>query len=102
MPYDATTGAMAAVLYAIRPNEGYFKVSDPGTITFVDGGRLKLAKSAQGQHRQLLYDPAQKERLLKVYTEIASAKPVPRFPRFRQMEQKKDEKDEAKPKGVSP
>lgn len=102
MPYDAPTGAMAAVLYAIRPNEGYFKVSEPGTITLLDGGRLKLAASSQGKHRHLLYDPDQKERLLKVYTEIASAKPVPRFPRFRQMEPKKDEKDEAKPKGVSP
>ena len=102
MPYDAPTGAMAAVLYAIRPNEGYFKVSEPGTITLLDGGRLKLAASSQGKHRHLLYDPNQKERLLKVYTEIASAKPVPRFPRFRQMEPKKDEKDEAKPKGVSP
>jgi hypothetical protein len=92
MPYDAPTGTMAAVLYAIRPGEGYFKVSDPGTITVLEGGKLRLTESAQGRHRQLLYDPAQRERMIKAYTEVASAKPVPRFPRFRQMEMKKEEK----------
>jgi hypothetical protein len=40
----------------------------------------------------LLYDPAQKERVIKAYTEVAGAKAVPRFPRSRQMEMKKEEK----------
>lgn len=87
MPYDAPSWAMAAALYAVRPQEGYFKLSEPGTITVSDDGRLKLAPSSGGKHRYLVFDPAQKERILKTYTEVASAKPVPRLPRFRPQQQ---------------
>jgi hypothetical protein len=100
MPYDAPTWDMSAVLYAIRPQEGYFKLSDPGTITVLDDGRTKFTPSAQGKHRYLILDPAQKDRIIKVYTELASAKPVPRVPRFRQKDkelQDKELKPEVKP-----
>ena len=95
MPYDAPTPTLAAVLHAVRPHEGYFKLSETGTITMLEGGKLRLAPSAQGKHRQLVYDPAQKERILKTYTEIVTAKPVPRFPRFRQQQQQQEEKPKA-------
>lgn len=94
MPYDAPTATLAAVLHAVRPKEGYFKLSDAGTVTIAEGGKGKLTPSAQGAHRVLSFDPAQKDRVLKVYTEIVSAKPVPRMPRFRQQQQVQ----EAKPK----
>lgn len=82
MPYDAPTGDMAAVLYAVREKEGYFKLSNPGTLSIAEDDSVKFVESAGGKHRMLLPDPAQKERILKAYTEIASAKPVPRM-RFR-------------------
>ena len=83
MPYDAPTGGMAAVLYAIRPQEGYFKLSEPGVIQVLGDGRTRFTPSAGGKHRYLILDPAQRERIVKTYTEIASAKPAPRQPRFR-------------------
>ncbi|MEP7273791.1 MAG: nucleoside hydrolase [Acidobacteriota bacterium] len=83
MPYDAPTGAMAAVLYAVRPQEGYFRLSEPGTISVLEDGRTRLTPSPAGKHRYLILDEAQKERIIQVYTEIASAKPVPRQPRRR-------------------
>jgi purine nucleosidase len=64
MPYDAPTNALAAALYGARPNEGYFKLSEP-------------TKNV----RYLIPDPAQSEKLLAAYTELASAKPVPRATR---------------------
>jgi inosine-uridine nucleoside N-ribohydrolase len=76
MPYDAPVWAMNAALYAVRPKEQYFKLSDPGTVSVLDDGRTKFAASANGKHHYMIYDPAQKERILKAYTEIASAKPV--------------------------
>jgi len=94
MPYDAPIRAMAAGLYAIHPEENYFKLSDPGTITVLDDGSTKFTPSAQGKHRYLILDPAQKERIIKVYTEVASAKPVPRVPRFRLKELKDKEEME--------
>jgi inosine-uridine nucleoside N-ribohydrolase len=99
MPYDAPTWDMAAVLYAVRSKEDYFQLSAPGTIQVLDDGRTAFTPSAQGKHRYLTVDPAQKERIIKTYTEVASAKPVIRQPRFRRQEQKKEEqqKQEAKP-----
>jgi hypothetical protein len=59
MPYDATTQAMAAALYAAQPGEGYFRVSDPGTVNVLDDGRVQFTPSANGRHRYLISDPAQ-------------------------------------------
>ena len=101
MPYDATTWDLAAVLYAVRPNENYFKLSAPGVIKVGDDGRTQFTPSADGTHRYLIADPAQKDKLLKTYIELVSAKPVPRAPRFRRpVQQKKDDAkkpDDAKP-----
>lgn len=83
MPYDAPTLALAPVLYAVRSDAGYFKLSDPGVITAMADGGTKFTPSPEGKHRYLILDPAQKERVLTTYTEIASAKPVPRQPRRR-------------------
>lgn len=83
MPYDAPTTAMATVLYAIRPQGNDFKLSEPGTISVMDDGRTKFTPAPEGKHRYLVLDPAQQERVLKTYVELASAKPVPRQPRFR-------------------
>ncbi len=81
MPYDAPAGSMAAVLYAARPQDGFFKLSDTGTIGVLDDGRAKFTASAAGQHRYLLFDPAQGDRLVKSFTELASARPAVRGPR---------------------
>src|SRR5215468_493118 len=94
MPYDAPTGAMAALLYAVRPQENYFKLSDPGTISVLDDGRTKFTPSPEGKHRYLILDPEQKERVIKTYTEIASAKPVPKQPRFRRQQQQQQQKQQ--------
>lgn len=82
MPYDAPSWAMAAVLYGARPKEGYFKLSDPGRIAVDGQGRTGFTASEKGNHRYLMVDPAQKEKITLAYVELASAKPeAPR--RFR-------------------
>lgn len=78
MPYDVPTEPMAAALYAARPGENYFRLSEPGTIRVIADGRTEFAPAAEGRHRYLILDPAQKDRIIKAYTEVASAKPVPR------------------------
>ncbi len=94
MPYDAPSWDMSAVLYAARPKEGYFKLSEPGAIRITDDGRPTFTPAADGKHRQLILDPEQKERIIKTYTEVASAKPVARRPRFGQQQKKDEEKKE--------
>lgn len=102
MPYDAPTWDMTAVLYAIRPQEGYFKLSGPGTIQVLDDGRTGFTASPEGKHRYLILDPAQKERILKTYSEIASAKPVVRQPRFRQQQQQQQQAKPPQPAEAKP
>ncbi|HEU0120069.1 MAG TPA: hypothetical protein VFQ91_06045 [Bryobacteraceae bacterium] len=63
---DSPTGELAAVWHAVRPADKAFTLSEP-----------------VGNIRQLLLDPAEKERLLAAYIELTTAKPVPRQPRFR-------------------
>jgi hypothetical protein len=101
MPYDAPTWAMAAVLHAIRPKEGYFQASDPGIIAIEDDGRTKFTPASDGKHRFLMLDPAQKERILKTYTETASARPVPRM-RFRPPQQQQQQVPPPKPAEAKP
>jgi inosine-uridine nucleoside N-ribohydrolase len=81
MPYDAPSWAMAAMLYAVRPKENYFNLSPPGTIEVSDDGRTSFAPSETGKHRYLAIGPDQHERIIRAYTELASAKPVERKPK---------------------
>jgi hypothetical protein len=71
MPYDAAAPSMAAVLYAVRP-DGYFKLSPPGTIAVLDDGRTRFTPAADGRHRYLVIDPAQKEKVIRTYTDLVS------------------------------
>jgi Inosine-uridine preferring nucleoside hydrolase len=102
MPYDAPTSAMAATLYPIRPQENYFKLSEPGTISVLDDGRTKFTPSPDGKHRYLILDPEQKERVIKTYIELASAKPVQKQPRFRRQQQQQQQQAPPKPPTAKP
>lgn len=82
LPYDAPAAAMAAALYAVRPQEGYFKLSAPGTASVGPAG---------GKHRMLEPDLAQKDRILQIYAEMASTHPVGRPQRFRPPQKKQEE-----------
>jgi hypothetical protein len=75
MPYDAPAPALAAALYAAQPDEGYFAVSEPGTISVLDDGRTTFTPDPSGRHRYLKPDPAQKARVVALYGELVSAQP---------------------------
>jgi hypothetical protein len=83
MPYDAPASALAAVLHAVHSEDGYFKLSDPGTISVLDDGRTRFTPGAEGKHRYLIVEPAQKERVTNLYTALVSAVPAPRPARGR-------------------
>lgn len=78
MPYDAAAPALAATLYAVQPTAGLFKLSDPGTISVLDDGRTRFTAAADGKHRYLIVDPAQKEAVIGLYTALVPAQPAPR------------------------
>ncbi len=102
MPYGAPSYDMAAVLYAVRPDAGLFTLSEPGTIGVSGDGTLKFTLSPSGRHRSIAVDPAQKDRIIQVHREVASAKPVPR-PQFRSQPKKEADPVKApadKPAGI--
>ncbi len=78
MPYDAPTEPMAAAFHAAHPSDNAFRLSEAGTIRVTADGRTEFAPSADGKHRYLILDSAQRDRVIQIFTEIASAKPVPR------------------------
>ena len=78
MPYDAPTAALAATLHAVHPEPGYFRLSEPGTISVEADGRTRFTPTTNGRHRYLVADPAQRERLLALYVALVSAAPAPR------------------------
>jgi len=75
MPYDRPTWDLTAVLYAVRPNGGYFTLSEPGTV-MVDGeGKTMLKADAKGRQRYLILDPAKRDSVRDVLVELSSAAP---------------------------
>ena len=75
----------------------FFASSFPVSLSafFSADGSTKFTPSASGKHRYMTLDAAQKERVLKTYVELASAKPVvraPRFPRQQQLQQEQQKK----------
>ncbi len=76
MSYDTPSWAMVAALHAGRPNAGYFKVSDAGTVTLQSDGKTTFQAGADGRHRHLILDPGKKDTILHDYVELASAKPA--------------------------
>ncbi len=76
MPYAAPTTALAAALYATRQKETYFK-AETGTVLVGADGKVSFVASASGKHTQLSVDPAQRDKVLAAYVELATAKVVP-------------------------
>jgi hypothetical protein len=74
-PYDPPSYDMAGSLYAVHPDQRFFQLSEPGSIALGDNGRLSFTPGPTGKVRSLIIDPAQKDKLIQTYTELASAKP---------------------------
>ena len=73
-PYDPPTYDMAAALYAVHPDEGFFQLSPEGSIQVAESGKLSF-KPGQGKMKSLQLDPSQKDKILQTYIELASARP---------------------------
>lgn len=75
MPYDRPTWDLTSVLYAVRPDEGYFGLSVPGTIRVGDDGRTALVPHRDGQHRILTASEVQRARALEAMIYLVSQPP---------------------------
>ena len=76
MPYDRPTWDLTAVLYAVRPDDGYFSASPPGIITILPDGSSRFSISAGGDHRYLVLTDEQRARTLEAMIQLASQPPA--------------------------
>lgn len=76
-PYDRPTWDLTSVLYAVRPDRGYFSLSPPGTIQVDDKGSTVFKATPDGRHRYLIVNQEQRIRILEAMQELASQPPCP-------------------------
>src|SRR5262249_16127258 len=76
MPYDRPTWDLTAVLYAVRPGDGYFSISLPGIITVLADGSSRFSLSDGRNHRYLVLTEEQRERTLEAMIQLASQPPT--------------------------
>jgi inosine-uridine nucleoside N-ribohydrolase len=75
MPYDRPTWDPTSALYAVRPERGYFGLSEPGRVTVDDQGKTIFTPAADGPHRYLTVNQVQKARTLEAMVALASQPP---------------------------
>ncbi len=68
MPYDRPTWDLTAVLFAVRPDWGYFGMSDPGAVEVDSKGFVRFQPQADGLHRYLKVDDTQRARICEIQT----------------------------------
>ncbi len=76
MPYDRQTWDLTAVLYAVRPNRGYFGLSENGTITADAEGVTTHTPNPAARHQYLTVTPEQRTRVLEALVQLASQPPA--------------------------
>jgi inosine-uridine nucleoside N-ribohydrolase len=75
MPYDRPTWDLTSVLYAVRPNRGYFGLTEPGRLSIGDIGCAVFTPAADGTHRCLTVTPEQIARVREALVLLASQPP---------------------------
>jgi inosine-uridine nucleoside N-ribohydrolase len=75
-PYDRPTWDLTSVLHAVRPERGYFGLSERGTVTVDAKGETTFMPSRQGRHRYLTLTADQALRAREAMTLLASQPPA--------------------------
>jgi inosine-uridine nucleoside N-ribohydrolase len=68
--YDLTS-----VLYAVRPNRGYFDLSPRGTFAVQDDGQTTFTPNENGKHRYMIVSPEQIAMVREAFVQLCSEPP---------------------------
>lgn len=71
-PYDRETWDLTSVLFAARPQAGYFTLSEPGRVEVDAKGMTRFVPAPGGRHRYLKVDEVQRARVLEAMIWLAS------------------------------
>ena len=75
MPYDRQTWDLTAVLYAVRPDRGYFSLSENGVITTDGEGKTTHTPNPAARQQYLKVNDLQRARVLEALIQLASQPP---------------------------
>lgn len=76
-PHERPTWDLTSVLWAVRPDYGYFALSVPGRAEVDGEGRTEFKPSPDGPHRYLIADDKQVVRTREALAMLASQPPSP-------------------------
>ena len=79
-PHNRPTWDLTSVLYAVRPDRGYFDLSPTGTVHVADDGATTFTPSDDGRSRYLIASPQQIVRVREALVQLASEPPAVGFP----------------------
>lgn len=74
-PHERPTWDLTSVLYAVRPDRGYFGLSSPGQVTVEEDGFTRLTPAPDGRDRFLTLNPIQVERVKEALVQLATQPP---------------------------
>lgn len=80
MPYDRPNWDLTSVLYAVRPDRGYFGITEPGEISIGPGDYAIFTESGHGRHRHLTVTADEALRTKEALMYLASQPPFPSAP----------------------
>ena len=74
-PHDRPTWDLTSVLYAVRPDRGYFNLSSNGTVKVDDQAVTTFIESGDGKHRFLKLTPELRAKTLEALVQLSSQPP---------------------------
>ncbi len=74
-PHERPTWDLTSVLWAIRPDYGYFDLSPRGQVAFNDEGFTTFQENTAGKHRYLIANDIQKARVREALALLTSQPP---------------------------
>jgi len=74
-PHERPTWDLTSVLYAVRPDRGYFGLSSPGRVTVEEDGFTRFTPAPEGRDRFLTLTDVQAARVKEALVQLASQPP---------------------------
>jgi purine nucleosidase len=75
-PHNRPTWDLTSVLQVVRPDRGYFSLSDPGRVVVSEEGATRFVQEAGGLHRYLIADRVQQVRVREALVQLSSQPPT--------------------------
>lgn len=74
-PHERPTWDLTSVLWAVRPERGYFDLSEPGRVEVLENGKTIFHPSGDGRHRYLILKEENRGRVIEALAALSSQPP---------------------------